>query len=155
VHTPRLDDDATAKWPLFVPLVVSSGIGSVFSYPLMLSGAKIGVMTLYDTAEGELTLAQHDDSVHVAEVITETLLALQETAPDGTLAPAFEEAVAYRAQIYQAAGMTSIRLGTSASDALLRIRAYAFAHDQPIAETAALIVSRRLRLPDDHRGMTR
>jgi hypothetical protein len=45
--------------------------------------------------------------------------------------------------------MVSIQLRVSAFDALVRIRAYAFANSLAIEAVAADIVSRRLRLVDD------
>lgn len=150
VHAPRLDVDAFARWPSFVSLAWESAIGAVFAYPLVAPGAKVGVLTLYQQDEGELTAAQHDDSLALAEVITETVLSLQDDAPAGTLAPGLDDAVKYRAEIYQASGMVAIQLAIPASEALLRIRGYAFATDLTVVETAADIVAGRLRLPDDH-----
>lgn len=150
VHAPRLDQNAWSRWPSFVDLAHASGIGAVFAYPLIAAGANVGVLTLYQAAEGDLTVAQHDDSVAIAEVLTETLLSLQDDAPAGSLAPGLDEAVQYRAEIYQASGMVAVQLSVPAPEALLRIRAHAFANDQTVAKTAADIVARRLRLPDDH-----
>jgi hypothetical protein len=152
VHAPRLDQEASLLWPSFVSLARQSGIGAVFAYPLITVGAKVGVLTLYQEAEGNLTQAQHDDSIALAEVLTETVLSLQDDAPSGTLAPGLDDAVQYRAQIYQASGMVAIQLSIPAAEALLRIRAYAFANDLTMAETAANIVARRLRLPNDHQS---
>lgn len=149
VHAPRLDKSALARWPTFVELAHKSGIGAVFAYPLSLQAAKIGVLTLYHDAEGDLTTAQNDDSFALAEVLTETVLSLQDAAPAGTLAPGLEGAVVYRAEIYQASGMVAIQLQISAADALLRIRAYAFTQGQTVAKVAADIVARRVRLNDD------
>ena len=149
VHAPRFDVDASTRWPSFVSLAQDSGFGAVFAYPLITAGAKVGVLTLYLHAEGDLTKAQHDDSMVLAEVLTETVLSLQDEAPSGTLAPGLDDAVKYRAEIYQASGMTAIQLAIPPEEALLRIRAYSFANDQTVAETAAHIVARRLRLPND------
>jgi len=154
VHAPRLDSGAQARWPSFIELAQTSGIGAVFAYPLIASGAKVGVLTLYQQPEGELSGAQHEDSLALAEVLTETLLSMQDAAPAGTLAPGIDDAVQYRAEIYQASGMIAIQLSIPVSDALLRIRAHAFAHDQTVAETAADIVARRLRLADDNHPET-
>lgn len=154
VHAPRLDVDASTRWPPFVSLARESGIGAVFAYPLTAAGAKVGVLTLYQHAEGQLTASQHDDSIALAEVLTETLLSLQDDAPPGMLAPGLDDAVQYRAEIYQASGMVAIQLSIPAAEALLRIRAHAFANDQTVAETAAHIVARRLRLPNDHHPET-
>lgn len=149
VHAASLGVAAVSRWPAFVAMARDTGIGSVFAYPLAVNGAKIGVMTLYQDLEGGLTASQHDDSIAMAEVLTETVLSLQDAAPEGILAEGLEEAVAYRAQVHQASGMVSIQLRIPVAEALMRIRAYAFAHEEPIGVVAADIVARRLRLADD------
>ena len=149
VHAPRLDVTAFARWPSFVDLAQKSGIGAVFAYPLSLQTAKIGVLTLYHDREGDLTTAQNDDSFALAEILTETVLSLQDQEPEGSLAQGLEAAVAYRAEIYQASGMVAIQLQISAADALLRIRAHAFTSGQTVATVASDIVTRRVRLSDD------
>jgi hypothetical protein len=149
VHAPRLDRSAVARWPAFATQARESGIGAVFAYPLMANGAKIGVMTLYQDGEGDLSASQHDDSIAVAEVITETVLSLQDAAPAGVLAEGLEPTAAYRAEIHQASGMVSIQLKVSVTEALILIRAHAFASGRPIGLVAADIVARRLRLTDD------
>lgn len=155
VHAPSFDTDASSRWPTFVALARDAGIGAAFAYPLSSAGVKVGVLTLYQQCEGALSAAQRADSTALAEVLTETVLSLQDDAPAGTLAPGLDDAVKYRAEIYQAAGMSAIQLGLPAAEALLRIRAHAFANDQTVAETAAMIVTRRLRLPDDRESETR
>ncbi len=152
VHAPRFDDVTLARWPSFVDLARTSGIGAVFAYPLKSPGSNIGVLTLYQHDAGGLTDAQHDDSVAIAEVLTETVLSLQDAAPPGALAGALDEAVAYRAQIHQASGMVAIQLEIPVADALVRIRGHAFATGVPIGKVAGDIVARRLRLGDDRSG---
>ena len=121
----------------------------MFAYPLAFKGARVGVMTLYQDGEGELATMQHEDSIVVAQIITETILSLQDVAPEGTLSKDLDEIVAYRAQVHQASGMVSIQLEISVAEALLRIRAHAFTTGLPIGVVAADIVARRLRLVDD------
>ena len=149
VHVARFDVAARNRWPPFVELADASGIGAVFAYPLVSNGSRIGVLTLYQQREGDLTPVQNGDTHALADILTETLLSLQDAEPAGSLAPALEDVVAYRAEIYQASGMVAIQLQIPASEALLRIRAHAFAHDQPVDVVAADIVARRLRLDDD------
>jgi hypothetical protein len=148
VHAARLGT-ATDRWPPFVELATECGIAAVHAYPLGGHGARIGVLTLYQDHEGELTQDQHEDSVALAEIVTRTLLSLQAAAPPGTLAPGLDDAVAYRAEIYQASGMIAIQLQISATEALIRMRAHAFSTDRPLSAVAADIVARRLRLADD------
>lgn len=149
VHAPCLDV-AAGRWPSFVQLAIASGIAAAFAFPLLSSGIRVGVLTLYQCAEGDLTTAQFDDSIMLAEIITETVLSLQDDAPAGLLAAGLDGAVQYRAEIHQAAGMVSIQLAIPVGEAMLRIRAYSFANDQTISRVAALIVGHRLRLADDH-----
>lgn len=150
VHAPQLNADVSARWPSFVDLAHASDIAAVFAYPLAVAGAKVGVLTLYQREEGELTGDQHDDSVGLAEVLAGTVLSLQEHAPAGLLAAGLDDAVQYRAEIYQASGMIAVQLSVPVAEALVRIRAHAFANNQTLADVAAQIVSRQLRLPGDH-----
>lgn len=150
VLTAHFDIAESGRWPAFVDLAVASGIEAVFAFPLTAMGATVGVLTLYQDVAGALTTTQHDDSLAIAGVLTETVLSLQDSAPDGILAPGLDDAVAYRAQIHQASGMVSVQLRVSTLEALARIRAYAFAHGRPVDSVAADIVDRRLRLADDH-----
>ncbi len=149
VHAPRLDLSASARWPSFVDLAQETGVGAVFAYPLSAKGAKIGVLTLYQDDEGDLSAVQHTDSIAMVEVLTETVLSLQDGAPTGTLAADLDDAVAYRAEIHQASGMVSVQLQVPVAEALVRIRAHAFADGRPLGAVAADIVARRLRLTDD------
>jgi hypothetical protein len=57
----------------------------------------------------------------------------------------------FRAQVHQAAGMISVQLGVSLAEALVRLRARAFAEDRLIAEVAADVVARRLRFGEHDR----
>ena len=149
VHAPRLDVSASARWPSFVDLAHATGVGAVFAYPLSTKGAKIGVLTLYQDIEGELSTMQHEDSIAMVGVLTETVLSLQDAAPVGVLAAEIDDVVAYRAEVHQASGMVSVQLQIPVAEALLRIRAHAFADGRPLGVVAADIVARRLRLADD------
>ena len=95
------------------------------------------MLTLYQDDEGELSAMQHEDSIAMVEVLTETVLSLQDAAPAGTLAADLDEAVAYRAEIHQASGMVSVQLQVPVAEALLRIRAHAFADGRPLGVVAA------------------
>lgn len=152
VSAPNLGADASGRWPMFADLAATVGVGAVFAYPLSTHGTTVGVLTVYQDAPGALSPAQHDDSIVIAGVLGEALLSLQDAVPDGDLAPGFDVAVAYRAQIHQASGMVTVQLQIPPDEALARIRAYAFAHDRPVDAVAADIVHRRLRLTDDHQS---
>lgn len=149
VHVPQLNGTSSIRWPSFIDLAHSTGVSAVFAYPLATKAARVGVLTLYQDSEGELTTTQHDDTLAIAQVLTETVLSLQAGAPAGTLADGLEDAVAYRAEIHQATGMVSIQLQIPIAEALMRIRAHAFSSGRLVGVVASDIVARRLRLADD------
>ncbi len=154
VHVPDLGAAASARWPAFVDLAQLSDIGAAFAFPMSDHGSKVGVLTLYQRTGGELSAAQLSDSMAMADVLAETVLSLQSAAPEGTLAESLEEAVAYRAEIHQASGMVAIQLQVPVNEALMRIRAHAFATSRAIGAVAGDIVARRLRLVDDRHSTT-
>jgi hypothetical protein len=149
VHAPSFGGSISSRWPAFVGVAQQSGISSVFAYPLITKGARVGVLTLYQDGEGDLTTAQQDDSLAMAGVLTETVLSLQDAAPAGELAAGLEAAVDYRAQVHQASGMVAVQLSVPVAEALLRIRARAFSTGRPIGLVASDIIARRLRFTAD------
>jgi AmiR/NasT family two-component response regulator len=54
-----------------------------------------------------------------------------------------------RADIHQATGMVLAQLGVGATDALARMRAYAFVEQRLLGDVAHDVVSRRLRFTQD------
>lgn len=153
VSVPRFTTEVTPGWSPFVELAIANGICAVFAYPLSVAGSTVGTLTLYQDTPGPLTADQHTGSLALSEVLAETMLSLQDRMPDGVLAPELDGAVAYRAEIYQAAGMVSVQLGISTADALATIRAHAFGSEIPVEVVAADVVARRLRFGDDQRDL--
>lgn len=149
VSAPRLDDAAFARWPSFVEAARRYGIGGVFAYPMTSKGQQVGVMTLYQRNPGDLSAQQHEDSVAIAEVLTETVLSLQREAGPGELGPGLDGAGLYRAEIHQAVGMLAVQLRIPIADAIVRLRAHALAIDVPLSQLAVDIVAGRTALPDD------
>ncbi|MET0147126.1 MAG: GAF and ANTAR domain-containing protein [Ilumatobacteraceae bacterium] len=149
VDAPHLE--ATSEWPSFAELAQSHGFAAAFAYPLTVDGATVGVMSVYQYAAGDLSTDQHDDCRALADVLAATILSLQADAPAGELADALDDAIAYRAEVYQASGMLAVQLSIPPAEALLRIRAYAFAASRPLDSVATDILAHRLRLPDDRR----
>jgi hypothetical protein len=57
-----------------------------------------------------------------------------------------DEPWAHRSVVHHATGMTAVHLGVDVNEALLRLRAYAFAASRSLEDVAADVVARRLRL---------
>jgi hypothetical protein len=153
VHAVRFDQAAAQRWPYFVQAAVRSGVAAVFAYPLTSANAHVGVLTLYQAAEGDLTSTQQQDSVSMAEVVTDTVLSLQAVAAPGQLGEGLD--VDYRAEIHQASGFLAVQLRIHPDEALVRLRGYAFASDEPLTAIATRVMNGELRFPDDRAEWTR
>ncbi|MCU1401205.1 MAG: hypothetical protein JWN62_4314 [Acidimicrobiales bacterium] len=147
VLAPRILD-AGHRWPAFVDAGASSGVGAVFAYPMSAGRTRVGVLTLYQDHVGDLSTDQQLDGAAIADVLAETVLTMQSSAPDGDLAIELEGAVVYRAQIYQASGMAAVHAGMTADEALLRMRAFAFSSGRDLNDVARDIVAGQLGLGD-------
>ena len=69
----------------------------------------------------------------VAHLAGRTVLSWQSVAGEGSLAWQLEHVPAYRAVVHQATGMVSVQAAVAVEDAVLLMRAYAFAENRPIS----------------------
>ncbi len=72
----------------------------------------------------------------------------QETRRD---AAGVDALAGYQAQVHQATGMVQVQLDASTEEALLVLRARAFAGDRALADVASEVVQRRLRFSQEDR----
>ena len=82
----------------------------------------------------------------MADVTTRWVLEAQAGSLAGTVAGALEADADFHFVVHNAAGMVSVQEGISVTEALIRLRAFAFSHDRLLADVAEDIVARRLRL---------
>jgi len=146
VLEPDLADSETPRWISFTPPAVASGARAVFGFPMQIGAVRLGALNLYRDEPGELTDDQHADALVMAELAAHEVLAMQADAPSGALAAELEHGGNFRFVVHQASGMVSVQLGVSVGEALVRLRAHAFANDEPLTDIATDIVARRLRL---------
>jgi hypothetical protein len=154
VLEPDLADPATPRWVAFTPPAVDAGVRAIFGFPLRVGGARLGALNLYRDRPGPLTGEQHADALALADVAARSILTWQAGAPPGTLAAELDAGLGLHAVVHQAAGMASIQLGVSVTDALISLRARAFAHERDLVDVARDIVERRLRLGPHRDGST-
>jgi hypothetical protein len=146
--------DAASRWPVFAPAARQAGAAAIFAFPLRIGAIRTGVMGLYRTRPGPLSAAQLGDALIFADTAILLLLDSQGHAADR--APAGSgpggqplDLTLHRAEIDQATGMLTEQLGVGITEAFIRLRAYAYAHDRRLADVARAIVARRLRLHPD------
>jgi len=150
-------DEPRRRWPAFTPGARQIGVGAVFAFPLMIGAIRAGEMGLYRESPGSLTAKQFGECLILAEAATVFLLddggGGVTRGYNGVNGKALDlwppDLARHRAQIDQATGMLTVQLGVTAGEAYVRLRAYAYAKDQRLADVARDIVARRLRLDPD------
>jgi GAF domain-containing protein len=161
---PALVADLTAgeyltRWPAFAPAAANANVRAVFALPLRIGAIRLGVLVLYRAEPGGLDPTQLADALMLADTMSSLLLdeaghdPSDRPRPDGSW---LEHVGAQHPVVHQATGMVLVQLGVTAAVALVRLRAYAYAHDRRLREVAADVVARRLRFdPDPHSGEDR
>jgi hypothetical protein len=146
-----LADGPTGRWPGYTPAAREAGVRAVFAFPLQVGAGRLGVLDVFRVRPGPLSGDELRQALTFAEVAVTTLLDGQSAAPPGTAAGGLDEAMDSRAELFQAQGMVMVQLGIPITDALARMRAYAYAENRPLADVARDIVARRLHFDRDHR----
>lgn len=145
VLEPDLAGAPSERWLAFTPPAVEAGVRAVFGFPIQIGAACLGALNLYRDQPGELTHEQHADALVLAGVAARAVLDLQAGAPAGELAEALADSGNFRLVVHQASGMISAQLDVGVAEALVRLRAYAFANNRRITDVATDVVTRRLR----------
>jgi len=146
VVAPDLEHADGNRWPAFRVGAESAGVRAVFGFPLLIQSVCFGALNLYHDHAGALSDEQFADALAVAHVASRTVLGWQSVAGPGSLAWQLEHVPMHRAVVHQASGMVSVQAMVPVPDAVIMLRAYAFAEDRPISEVATDIVSGELRL---------
>jgi hypothetical protein len=150
VLVPDLADGAMGRWPIYAPAAHDAGVRAVFAFPMQVGAARLGVLDVFRALPGPLSREELGHALTFADRAVTVLLDGQEhatTAPDEL--DGLDEVIEHRAEVFQAQGMVMVQLGIPISEALVRIRAYAYAENRPLNDVAADIVARRLRFDRD------
>ncbi|MER7838172.1 GAF and ANTAR domain-containing protein [Streptomyces sp. NPDC096040] len=144
------DAPDTRRWPLFSVQAAKAEVGAVFSVPLAGAGSALGTLDLYRETPGSLSREDVRTASLVADAVTLAVIALDQASPDPEGVVAWlTGAESDREEVHQATGMIMMQLGVSAEEALLRLRARAFAQGSTSTEVAQAIINRTMDLRDD------
>jgi GAF domain/ANTAR domain len=141
--------ESLARWPVFAPAATENGVRAVFALPLQVGAIRLGVLDLYRTRPGDLDREQLADALLLADTACALLLDATRHDQPHLNGRRPEHAGLQHPEVHQATGMLTVQLGVSASVALVRLRAYAYAHDRRLRDVAADVVARRLRFDPD------
>lgn len=142
VLVPDLADHDWRRWPLYASAAHDLGVRAVFAFPIRIGASRLGVLDVFRDRTGELTGEQIGQAVTFADVALAVVLDGQQAAPDGAIPAGFDDS--FRADVAQAQGMVMVQLGVSITEALVRLRAYAYAQSRPVGEVARDVVARSL-----------
>jgi hypothetical protein len=117
----------------------------MFAFPLRSGAVRLGVLVLHRVTAGPLPPERILDALVLADVVLTLLLDEQTSTPGDPARWLGDGDSLGRAEVHQATGMVSVQLGVGVDQALLRLRAHAYAQELPILEVARAVVNRTLR----------
>ena len=156
VFVPDLEVAADTSWPRFAEAALQRGVRSIFALPVAV-GTPVGALDLYRNRPGELEAAALAGGLIAAELACLPVLDIMgidfDAAVDDRSTSAWADlAMLTRTEVFQASGMVMQQLGVSASEAVIRIRAYAYAHGMTASEVGFAIIDGAVHLGDDRSG---
>lgn len=164
VLTPDLDSPLENRWPIFADAVLGEGVRAVFAIPVAVATSYVGALDLFRRTPGPLSDNGLTGGLLAAQLAALPLLDLigagrTQTAEGADTDGWSELAALARVEVYQATGMLMAQLDVGPTEALVRLRAHAFAEGLPVSQVAWRIVERHLTLevdqPHPDRGANR
>jgi GAF domain/ANTAR domain len=137
---------ASDRWPRFVPAAVGAGFASVHAVPMRAAGVVLGALGLFGTRPGELTQADllvGQTLTHIACVA----LLLEHPPTPATLMPQLRSALTSRVIVEQAKGLLHQLLDVSLEESFALLRRYARANGEHLTEVAHRLMTDRHSRP--------
>jgi hypothetical protein len=142
------------RWPLYGRAMLDMDIHGVFAMPVVVAGEYIGALDFFRALPGQLVGTELTGAVVAAELAGVPLLDLLDADLQAAVAEpgsaAWTELNALsRAEVSQATGMLVAQLQIEPAEALIRLRAHAYATSRPATDVARDILEHRLELDAD------
>ena len=152
-----LDGQGGQRWPAFAGAATRLGVRAVFALPATVAGFPVGVLSLCRRRPGPLAGAALRGGFLAAELavlpVLDVLSIDMNAAVQDDASTAWDELGSLmRSEVYQAAGVLTAQLGVPPAEALVRLRAHAFASGTTASEVAYQILDHSLHLGDDAPG---
>lgn len=144
VTVPDLQTMPDDRWPALLAATRHRPIRALYALPLQLGAMRLGALTGHRARPGALSPTRMTQALALVEAATALLL-----TPTGTQGVTTDDPLPlHRAVVHQATGALSVRLEVPLDQALARLRAYAFRHDQPLVDVAHDVIHHRSSLED-------
>jgi hypothetical protein len=134
-------DDAVAnRWPVFRAEATRLGARAIFAFPIRFGAIGLGAVDLYRRSPGPLSVTELGSALTSVDGVGLAVLEAPDQYGDPG-APATTSMV-----VHQAAGMVMGQLNGSIEEAMVRLRAAAFAENRTVNELAVDVVNGRRHL---------
>jgi hypothetical protein len=146
-----LADAEENRWPAYGPAMLDFRIRAVYAVPIVAAGEYVGSLNLFREHPGGFPTKHVAGVVLAAELAGIPLLDLLDAdlqaAVDDPCSDAWAELNAIsRAEVGQATGMLVAQLDVEPAEALVRLRAHAYATGRTATDVARDIIDRKLIL---------
>ena len=149
VLVPDLADVPASRWPGFVSGMLPTGVRGLFSFPLHVTGGAPGGARPHPRRARSPRRPRAARRRRHGRGRDPTVARQSGRRRTGALGVDFDDPIALRLEVHRAAGMVSEQLGIRAADALVLLRAAAYASERPIDALAHEVVTRTLRFDED------
>ena len=112
---------------------------------MRVGSARLGALNLYQDRPDSFSDEQHADALVLAQIVAHWIIDTEAAASPETMERLLESGADFHFVVHNAAGMVSVQLGVSITEALIRLRAAAFAENRQVRDVAADVVSRQKR----------
>lgn len=148
VLCPDLSELRDTRWPGYAAAVQEHGVRAVFAFPLQVGAARLGALDVYRDRAGSLGRDAEGRALLLADLALQSLVTAGANGDPSRVETA-ADVISGTHEIYQAQGIVMVELGVDIVEAMVRLRAYAYAHDRPLIDVAHDVVTRTLHLKDD------
>jgi hypothetical protein len=149
-----LADPLETRWPAYGRAMLAYQVRGIHAMPVVVAGEYVGALDLFTFEPGSLNSSQVSGAVVAAELAGVPMLDLMSAdlraAVDEPGSNAWSEFnTLSRVEVSQATGMLVAQLGVDPTEALVRLRAHAYATGRTATEVARDILDCRLQLEAD------
>ena len=137
VLQPDLVRTAPLRWPAFAGGALQAGVRALFAFPLQVGAIRVGVLDLYRDRVGPLSADELTEALSFADAATLVLLNVQAGYSVSMPVPVLDD----RAEVHQATGVVSVQAGVGMAEALVLLRARAFADERPLGNLASDVLA--------------
>jgi hypothetical protein len=138
-------DVAASRWPVFRSEATRTGARAIFAFPIRIGAIWLGAVDFYRQSPGPLSGPELSTALSSVEEVGLAVLEAPNHYGDAE-APTITNMI-----VHQAAGMVMGQLDSSIEEAMVRLRATAFAEGLTINELAADVVNGRRRIVKETR----